>query len=227
MKTRRYLLSVTTTATLLVLTCFSSAQALITVGNITGNTEEFSWSLDWDGFVNTLEKFTPPNQNEFKAWKASANFFGSVPEDVYSSVFFSTPTNHTSHPPGKDHDLDGESGGFPDLVLKPKPGNFLLVGESIMNQVQVKHPSGEIQGGHSDLYTIIFSPKNFNSNTGKNQGGNFLFTGKHLASPVPVPAPEPSSILSILAIGTLGAASTLKRKLKPSQSTEKETTKVG
>jgi len=40
------------------------------------------------------------------------------------------------------------------------------------------------------------------------------------------PVPEPSSILSLLALGTLGAASTLKRKLKPSQSTEKETTKV-
>jgi hypothetical protein len=39
--------------------------------------------------------------------------------------------------------------------------------------------------------------------------------------------PEPTSTLSLLALGTLGAASTLKRKLKPSQSTEKETTKVG
>jgi len=39
--------------------------------------------------------------------------------------------------------------------------------------------------------------------------------------------PEPSSILSLLALGTLGAASTLKRQLKPSKSTEKETTKVG
>ncbi|MDB9421795.1 PEP-CTERM sorting domain-containing protein [Microcystis aeruginosa CS-563/04] len=38
--------------------------------------------------------------------------------------------------------------------------------------------------------------------------------------------PEPSSVLSLLALGTLGAASTLKRKLKSSQSTEKETTKV-
>ncbi|BBH38777.1 hypothetical protein myaer102_12840 [Microcystis viridis NIES-102] len=38
--------------------------------------------------------------------------------------------------------------------------------------------------------------------------------------------PEPSTILSLLALGTLGAASTLKRKLKPSQLTEKETTKV-
>jgi hypothetical protein len=38
--------------------------------------------------------------------------------------------------------------------------------------------------------------------------------------------PEPSTVLGTLALGTLGAASTLKRKLKPSQSTEKETTKV-
>jgi hypothetical protein len=41
------------------------------------------------------------------------------------------------------------------------------------------------------------------------------------------PIPEPTSTLSLLALGTLGAASTLKRKLKPSKSTEKETTKVG
>jgi hypothetical protein len=39
--------------------------------------------------------------------------------------------------------------------------------------------------------------------------------------------PEPSSTLGFFALGTLGAASTLKRKLKPSKSTEKETTKVG
>lgn len=38
--------------------------------------------------------------------------------------------------------------------------------------------------------------------------------------------PEPSSTLSLLALGTLGAGATLKRKLKPSKSTEKETTKV-
>jgi hypothetical protein len=42
-----------------------------------------------------------------------------------------------------------------------------------------------------------------------------------------VATPEPSSFLSLLALGTLGAASTLKRKLKTFQSTEKETTKVG
>ena len=37
---------------------------------------------------------------------------------------------------------------------------------------------------------------------------------------------EPTSTLSLLALGTLGAASTLKRKLKSSKLTEKETTKV-
>jgi len=41
------------------------------------------------------------------------------------------------------------------------------------------------------------------------------------------PIPEPSTVLSLLALGTLGAASTFKRKLKPSKSAEKETTKVG
>ncbi len=41
-----------------------------------------------------------------------------------------------------------------------------------------------------------------------------------------VTVPEPSSILSLLALGTLGAASTLKRQLKSSKSSEKETTKV-
>ncbi|MCZ8117597.1 MAG: PEP-CTERM sorting domain-containing protein [Microcystis sp. LE18-22.4A] len=42
-----------------------------------------------------------------------------------------------------------------------------------------------------------------------------------------VHVPEPTSTIGLLALGTLGAASTLKRKLKPSQSIKKETTKVG
>ena len=42
-----------------------------------------------------------------------------------------------------------------------------------------------------------------------------------------IAVPEPSSTLSLLALTTLGVASTLKRKLKQSKSTGKETTKVG
>ncbi len=39
--------------------------------------------------------------------------------------------------------------------------------------------------------------------------------------------PEPTSTLSLLSLGILGAGATLKRKLKPSNSIKKETTKVG
>lgn len=42
-----------------------------------------------------------------------------------------------------------------------------------------------------------------------------------------ISVPEPTSALSLFAFGILGVASTLNRKLKPSKSSEKETTKVG
>ena len=54
-------------------------------------------------------------------------------------------------------------------------------------------------------------------------GGSFILS---LETQIP-PVPEPTSTLSLLALGSFGAASTLKRKLKPSKSTKKETTKVG
>ena len=40
------------------------------------------------------------------------------------------------------------------------------------------------------------------------------------------PVPEPTSPLSLLVLGTIGAASTLKRKLKHSKYSEKETEKL-
>jgi hypothetical protein len=41
------------------------------------------------------------------------------------------------------------------------------------------------------------------------------------------PIPEPSTVLSLLTLGTLGAGSAIKRKLKSSKTSENETTKVG
>ena len=41
------------------------------------------------------------------------------------------------------------------------------------------------------------------------------------------PVPEPTSTLSLLSLGILGAGATLKRKLKPSNSIDKEITKIG
>ncbi len=48
-----------------------------------------------------------------------------------------------------------------------------------------------------------------------------------LTRKTPTSVPEPSSTLGFLALGTLGASSTLKRKLKTSKSSEKELEKVG
>ena len=52
-------------------------------------------------------------------------------------------------------------------------------------------------------------------------------SGTIFGAHISVNVPEPSSIIGLAVLSTLGAASTLKRKLKPSKSTEKETTKVG
>ncbi|BAZ32199.1 hypothetical protein NIES4074_47010 [Cylindrospermum sp. NIES-4074] len=50
--------------------------------------------------------------------------------------------------------------------------------------------------------------------------------GTSLGSRAFEPVPEPTSTLSLLALGTLGAASTLKRKLKPFKSTVRELEKI-
>jgi hypothetical protein len=72
---------------------------------------------------------------------------------------------------------------------------------------------------NADYYVISYSCTTLDN---RNSCGSEDYT----ASFKVIKTPEPTSILSLLALGTLGAASTLKRKLKPSKSTEKETTKV-
>ncbi|MEB3188990.1 MAG: PEP-CTERM sorting domain-containing protein, partial [Snowella sp.] len=59
------------------------------------------------------------------------------------------------------------------------------------------------------------------TSVGQVSGFSSDFIGEHEE-----PIPEPSSTLSLLALGILGTSSTLKRKLKSSKFTEKETTKV-
>ena len=70
-----------------------------------------------------------------------------------------------------------------------------------------------------DFLTVSFKAVNVTSATGtvnyRDPKGNHYYR-----------VPEPSSPLSLLALVTLGAALGLKRKLKSSQSTEKETAKV-
>jgi hypothetical protein len=102
----------------------------------------------------------------------------------------------------------------------------------------------EISNPFSDLYTssassIVTAPEiTFLGAARNNSAGGFSFPSITTSvngrfgpnfqfQVISTSVPEPTSTLSLLALGTLGAASTLKRKLKPSKSAEKETTKVG
>lgn len=80
----------------------------------------------------------------------------------------------------------------------------------VFNDVEI--PSG---------YFLVFQGRSCEDVDCAILSGNFV--GEHLHASIP----EPTSTLSFLALGTLGATSTLKRKLKSSKSTGQETTKVG
>jgi hypothetical protein len=68
---------------------------------------------------------------------------------------------------------------------------------------------------------ILGSPRDVELN-GTNAQTYMLCTNGYCGEPIP----EPTSAIAFLAFGTLGAASTLKRKLKPSNPADKELEKV-
>lgn len=75
----------------------------------------------------------------------------------------------------------------------------------------------------SDGYWLLLTPLTLGEHTvtfgaSDSKGETLQDNTYHITA---VPVPEPSSILGFLALGTIGAASTLKRKLKPSNSTGK------
>jgi hypothetical protein len=127
------------------------------------------------------------------------DFLISLQDKPDGTIGFSISGNHTAIP----HPIP--DGGTGDFVLFGGlvPG---FGGSDGQAQATVSH------GEHFDDYSLrIFTLSNGNV--------RFNLQGVH--------TPELTSTLSLLALGSFGAASTLKRKLKPSQSIEKETTKVG
>lgn len=84
-------------------------------------------------------------------------------------------------------------------------------------------------GGFNESGRFTFSNISTGATFGFTMGGSNFDESNILQGTLTlnqVTVPEPTSTLSLLALGTLGAASTLKRKLKSSKSSEKETTKV-
>ncbi len=110
----------------------------------------------------------------------------------------------------------GELVPFSISSLTPNsPFNFFIDNQLLFSDIL------DFSGGFSGSFEFPSGlSDDFYFLTAQDSTGEFAFNKIHPS------VPEPSTILSLLALGTLGAASTLKRKLKPSQLTEKETTKV-
>jgi hypothetical protein len=127
--------------------------------------------------------------------------------------------------------------GHGDAEIQPNIGVALRVSSlgPLSQLIEIAHP---FVPNHTDQFLLTLAPT-FAANGLDILSYSVDITGVHCASlcPIPpdarqngeplVPVPEPTSTLSLLALGTLGAASTLKRKLKSAKSTEKETTKLG
>lgn len=119
-------------------------------------------------------------------------------------------------------DFLGEYPGYPD----PNPigvyingyalnSSFSGVGRDQEYSASQSIPSNWLNPGSNNWLYV------YQRDAGGSPSGTIF--GAHIR----VNVPEPSSIIGLAVLSTLGAASTLKRKLKPSQSSEKETTKVG
>jgi hypothetical protein len=118
----------------------------------------------------------------------------------------------------KVEDTDAPKGGMFQKSVKTSDINFDIqknVFKTLFTE-EVEHIHN--RGNHKDSYQLNYMVLN-------NGHIYFQFSGVHIGDHIKTP--ELSSPLSLLALSTLGAASTLKRKLKPSKSNEKETTKVG
>jgi hypothetical protein len=142
-----------------------------------------------------------------------------VGSGVFNAPFKGVPTiDRIGHSPTDN--LYNPNGGFAPGVLPAgyKAGNFSFGGLAF-----------HVGGTENEDYQVFTRP-DFN-NTFNRPGPGYDYGGCPGSCKGAIQiVPEPSSTAGLLAIGSfgaLGAASTLKRKLKSSKPSEKETTKVG
>jgi len=141
----------------------------VTLGEIEENRDEFSWSFDYNSLERGLgSTIGTVNFTPFKSdfWQVSLTASRNLTDNTIQLL--TVNAQHTSKPPGDDHDLDSGTGNSV---------SFNLSGSN--TQTSAIHPSGETTGGHNDLYTFFLSSGSPNS--------TFTITGKHEAEPVPEP----------------------------------------
>jgi hypothetical protein len=159
-------------------------------------------------------------------WKVDSSFFGSPAASVLYAYRFTVPEPTIQNAAIKMYwavdDFLGAFPGYPD----PNPIGVYINGYALNSSF-----SG---AGRDQEYSASQSiPSNW-LNPGSN---NWLYvyqrdaggspSGTIFGAHISVNVPEPSSIIGLAVLSTLGAASTLKRQLKSCKTSEKETTKVG
>ncbi|GBE73296.1 hypothetical protein myaer87_05230 [Microcystis aeruginosa NIES-87] len=183
-----------------------------TLISLTDTKDSFTATFQWDGQIEPGESlFFAIDRNDFPQIKCAFN--GGVCWDFYVA-FSDNQINGLDFFASAQHKVPADDGDSDegDFFTFSQAGDKIVPG--LITQKTVGHEHNPAPN-HRDLYSITLSPQYI-----------FVFTGNHIGSDINISIPEPSTALSLLALGTLGAASTLKRKLKPSQLTEKETTKV-
>ena len=172
-------------------------------------------------------------------WKAgpSPSFDGSLAASVLYAYRFNVPESTINSAAIEMYwaidDFLGQFPGFPD----PNPIGVYINGKPLSSSFSGAGRFPEYSASQSGIEGLLKPGQNWLYVYQRDAGGAYSGTifcasisvnvpssgGKPCAAPVP----EPSSIIGLAVLSTLGAASTLKRQIKSSKPSEKETTKVG
>ncbi|MCZ8200775.1 MULTISPECIES: PEP-CTERM sorting domain-containing protein [unclassified Microcystis] len=216
---------------------------IILHGSVSGSGEKVAGSTDADvqAVNDYIKKYSGPA--EFKVIYTIVLKADHTVDTTRSKVKFDT-IKYTSN--GQDVKSKFTTSDIPITSVTltndatPKVSSFTFEGTKWYDTTRVTND------GISGTINLINGASDFTAKyIGKSVNARYIYTlsatiKPDSPEPAPLPnefgdteifspliVPEPSAILSLLALGTLGAASTLKGKLKPSKSTEKQTTKVG
>ncbi|CCI36758.1 PEP-CTERM sorting domain-containing protein [Microcystis aeruginosa] len=111
--------------------------------------------------------------------------------------------------------------GFPD----PNPIGVYINGTPLSSSFSGAGRFPEYSASQSGIEGLLNPGLNWLYVYQRDAGG--AYSGTIFGARISVNVPEPSSIIGLAALGTLGAGATLKRQIKSSKPSEKETTKVG
>ena len=165
----------------------------------------------------------------------SPSFYGSPAASVLYAYRFNVPEPTINSAAIEMYwavdDILGEytpanaNGGPPPYFSDPNPIGVYINGNLLSSSFSGAGRNPEYSASQSGIEGLLNPGQNWLYVYQRDAGG--AYSGTIFGAHISVNVPEPNSLIGLAVLSTLGAASTLKRKLKPSQSTEKETTKVG